>query len=216
MNKIALVVGATGLVGQLLVNELIADSSYQKIYVIVRRQPSIQHPKLKTIIANFEQLEQLNLPEKADHCFCSLGTTQKKSGKKGLQKVDYEYVQKLIGICRRDNIPKLMVVSARGANASSPFFYMRVKGLMEEAVKQSGIETTYLLRPSLITGKRHEFRFGEKMADYFFRMIDPLMIGKLKKIRSVSATKIARCMVKLVQNNDKGNYIIESDIIQSY
>ena len=216
MNKIAIVAGATGLVGQLLVNELIANSSYQKIYVLARRQPSIQHPKLETIVIDFDHLDQLELPEKADHCYCCLGTTQKKSGKQGLKKVDYEYVQKLIGICRRDNIPKLMVVSAKGANASSPFFYMRIKGLMEEAVKQSGIETTYLLQPSLITGKRNEFRFGEKMADYFFRLIDPLMIGKLKKIKAISATKIAHCMVILAQNDQKGNHTIESDVIQNY
>ncbi|HKM95000.1 MAG TPA: NAD(P)H-binding protein [Prolixibacteraceae bacterium] len=216
MNKIAIVAGATGLVGQQLINELTANSAYKKIYIIARREPHIQHPKIKTIITNFDQLEQLNLPEKADHCYCSLGTTKKKSGKKGLEKVDYHYVQKLLSVCRQHDINQFMVVSSKGANASSPFFYIRVKGLMEEAVKQSGIETTYILRPSLITGKRHEFRLGEKMADYFFRILNPLLIGKLKKIRSVSATKIARCMVSLAQNGEKGNYIIESDLIQSY
>jgi uncharacterized protein YbjT (DUF2867 family) len=93
---------------------------------------------------------------------------------------------------------------------------MNTKGKMEEAVKQTGNKTIYILRPSLITGKREEFRFAEKMGSLFYAILTPLMVGKLRKLRPISATKIARCLVGLAAKDESGIFTIESDIIQNY
>jgi|WetSurMetagenome_2_1015567.scaffolds.fasta_scaffold402706_1 uncharacterized protein YbjT (DUF2867 family) len=214
--KTALVAGATGLVGKELINELIADNNYQKVIVLTRRQLQVSHAKVEVILVDFDQLDGLMLPEKIDECFCSLGTTQKKSGKKGLYQVDFEYVVRLAQLCKRNNIPKFLVVSSQGANPDSAFFYMQTKGRMEEAVKTSEIETVYIVRPSLITGKREEVRFAEVVGYYMYKVFTPLMIGKLRKLRPVSGHQIAKSMIALAQKSEKGDFTIESDFIQKY
>lgn len=214
--KTALIAGASGLVGKELINELIANNLYQKVIVLSRRELQITHSKLEVILIDFDQLEQVNLPEKIDDCFCSLGTTLKKSGKQGQIRVDYEYVFKLAQLCKQFQIPKFLVVSSQGANPNSSFFYMQTKGRMEEAVKNSGVETVYIMRPSLITGKREESRFAEKAGSYFYKLFSPLMVGKLRKLRPVSGLQIAKSMIALAQKSETGNFTIESDFIQNF
>jgi uncharacterized protein YbjT (DUF2867 family) len=214
--KTALVAGATGLVGNELINELITNNNYQKVIVLSRREVKVSNSKLEVILIDFNHLEELILTEKIDECFCSLGTTQKKSGKKGLYQVDYEYVIKLAQLCNRNNIAKFLVVSSQGANPDSTFFYMQTKGRMEEAVKITGIETVYIVRPSLITGTREEVRFAEVMGYYLYKVFTPLMVGKLRKLRPVSGHQIAKSMIALAQESEKGNFTIESDFIQKY
>jgi len=214
--KTALIAGATGLVGRELIKELIESDVYQKIIVLSRRELTISDPKLQVKIVHFDFLDEVVFSENIDECFCTLGTTQKKSGQEGLLKVDYEYVLKLAHLCITYNIPKFLVVSSQGANSNSSFFYMQTKGQMEEAIKKAGIQTIYLVRPSLILGDRNEFRFAEKAGSYIYKLFTPLMTGKLKKLRPVSALQIARCLVDLAQNNEPGALTIESDYIQSY
>ena len=216
MNKIALVTGATGLVGSHIVAELTKNDDYQKIIVISRRKLSIDHPKLQVILTDFEELQHVVLTDKIDECYCALGTTQKKSGKTGMLKIDYSYVLKLTQLCIKLSIPKFLVVSSQGANANSMFFYMRTKGQMEVAVKKAGLSIAYIIRPSLITGKREEKRFSESMGYYLYKILSPLMIGRFKKMRPVSALKIARCMIALAQKDEPGVHVIESDLIQQY
>jgi uncharacterized protein YbjT (DUF2867 family) len=214
--KTALVAGATGLVGKELIKEMVTNDNYQKVIVLSRRELQINHPKLEVKLVDFDKLNDALLPDKIDECFCSLGTTQKKSGKKGLYKVDYEYVVKLAQLCKHLNIPKFLVVSSQGANPNAAFFYMKTKGEMEEAVKKAGIETCYIVRPSLITGKRDESRFAETIGSYVYKLLTPLMVGKMRKLRPVSGTKIARCMIALAKKGEKGNFTIESDFIQNF
>ena len=216
MNKTALIAGATGLVGKHIISELIAHHAYTKIIVLSRRSLNINHPKLIEKIIDFNLLEHTTITGKVDECYCALGTTQRKSGKEGMVKVDYEFVAKLTQLCKFNSIPKLMVVSSQGANPGSAFFYLRTKGLMEEAVKSSGVNTVYLIRPSLITGKREEFRLTETLSSYLYKIISPLMIGRFKKLRPVQAGQIARCMIALAQKDEKGSYTIESDFIQQF
>ncbi|MCF8359590.1 MAG: NAD(P)H-binding protein [Prolixibacteraceae bacterium] len=214
--KTALVTGATGLVGRNLIMELIADDNYSKLIVIARRELSIAHPKLEVIITDFSRLNEVKLPENINVCFCALGTTQRKSGREGMLKVDYEYVITLATICKNKGIKKFLVVSAKGANYHSRLFYFRTKGQMEEAVKKAGIETVYVVRPSLITGEREEFRFAEEMGYYASKLLSPLMVGRLKKMKPVSAYQIARCMIDLAGKDEKGNFTVESEMVQTY
>jgi len=213
--KTALVAGATGLVGGELIKILIDDPDYNKVIVLSRRELKIAHPKLEVILTSFDELEKVALPCPIDVCFCALGTTQNKSGKKGLFKVDYEYVVKF-ALLSALLAGKFLVVSSQGANAGSPFFYMKTKGMMEEEVKKTGNKITYIVRPSLITGNREEVRLAEKYGSYLYKIFTPLMVGKLRKVRPVSATKIARCLVGLANKNDQGIFTIESDVIQNY
>lgn len=212
----ALVAGATGLVGKELINELISDERFEKVIVLSRRQLAVSHPKLEVKLIDFDSLSDVNPEPKIDVGFCCLGTTQKKAGVEGRHKVDFEYVVELAKLCKRQNINTFFVVSAQGADSKSGISYSRSKGQMEDAIKALELGTTYFVRPALIYGKRDEFRFGEKVAFYLNTLFIPILIGKLRKFRPVSGTKIARCMVALSKKNHKGCFVIESDQILKY
>ena len=85
---------------------------------------------------------------------------------------------------------------------------------MEQAVLAEKINYTYILRPSLITGGRKEKRTGEKIAINVFKLINPLMIGPLKKYKSINADSIAQALI-YVANNDHDKSIIASDEIKT-
>jgi len=209
--KTALVAGATGLVGKEIINELLVHPEYEKVIVLARRGLSVSHPKLDVRLIDFHRLEELSLPEPVDACFCALGTTQRKSGREGMIQVDYTYVVEIANLCQRHSIPAFLVVSSQGADPQSSFFYLRTKGQMEEAVKKTAIKSIYILRPSLITGEREEFRLAEEMGYYASKLLSPLFVGKLRKMKPVSGLQIARRMVSLSQNSPGGRFTIESD-----
>jgi len=216
MQKTALVIGATGLVGKNITEQLISDERYGKVFIVSRRTAPFSHPKIEQITIDFDNLLELKLQDTVDECYCALGTTQKKSGKKGLYKVDFDYVKTTAKLCKANNTPKFSVVSSNGANAKSVFFYMRTKGQMEEAIKNAGIKQVSIVRPSLITGQREESRISESAGYYLYKIFQPFMIGKFRKLRPISAEKIARCMIKLNQEEWDGNRIVESDEIAGY
>lgn len=215
-TKTALIAGATGLTGSELINNLLENNNYKKVIVFSRRPLNINHEKLEIIVQPFEEILNYQPETKIDDCFCTLGTTQKKSGKEGLFKVDYEYVSMLAQFCKLNAITRFLVVSSQGANPQSPFFYMKTKGMMEEKVKSVQIPTTYILRPSLIVGKRVEYRPAEAIGYWIYKLFTPLMVGKFRKVRPIKASVIAKCMINMAQKEQTGFHTLESDIIQIY
>jgi uncharacterized protein YbjT (DUF2867 family) len=117
-----------------------------------------------------------------------------------------------------DNMEKkaliLFLVSAMGADKDSPFFYNRIKGNLEEDIKSLPIPLIYIFRPSLLIGDREEFRFGEKMAEWLFKPLNPLLRGKMLKYKPIKAQKVAKVMTSLAQKEVKGIHILESDSLQ--
>jgi uncharacterized protein YbjT (DUF2867 family) len=214
--KNALIIGATGLVGKNLVKETLASNLYKNVIVFTRRNLNIENPKLKEYIVDFDNLQAFKIDEKIDECFCALGTTIKKSGKEGQIKVDYTYVLNSALWCEANNVNKFLVVSSKGADYNSKIFYTRLKGQLEEAVKKINIPSVYIVRPSLILGDREEFRLGELIGQYAFKLINPLMNGKLKKYKAVSGNQIARCMIHLAQDEKQEKITIESDFITDF
>ncbi len=211
-----MIAGATGLVGSQLLDQLLNDNRYSKIVVISRRGLSFDHPKMVVCQISFDNLHEFTIDEPIDECYCSLGTTQAKSGKEGLRKVDFDYVVELAKLCKRMDVQKLLVVSSLGANINSGFFYMKTKGMMEKDVKEIGLVTLIVVRPSLITGKREEFRFAEKVGGFLYLIFTPFMVGPLKKYRPVSGKQIARTLIGLAQTNLVGSYFFDSDFINEY
>lgn len=215
-EKSAIIAGATGLVGNEILKLLSQNNKYKKLYVLGRRAPSIRHEKTEVILTNFENLDTIFFNTKIDDCYCAIGTTKKKSGKKGLFTVDYTYVVNLALLCEKLNISNFLVISSQGANSKAPFHYLRTKGLMEKKIKKKSIPGIFIFRPSIIIGKRIENRPTEKAGYYLYKLFSPLMVGKLKKLRPIPSQKIAKCMVHFAESNKTGIHTIESDIIQNF
>lgn len=211
----ALVLGATGLVGGEVVQELLRSEAYDEVKVLLRRPLAFQHPKLNQNIIDLEQLE-----EKADYftgvrdVFCCLGTTIRKAGSQvKFRKVDLEYPLRAAKVSRQRGVKQFLAVSAMGANPGSRIFYNRVKGEAEQVLCSVGLQGVHLFRPSLLLGERNEFRFGEAAGAWIMKGLDPLMRGRTSKYRAMPATTIARAMVSIALTGTAGSHVYPNDVI---
>ncbi|NEW80695.1 MAG: NAD(P)H-binding protein [Gelidibacter sp.] len=214
MGKTAIILGASGLTGQHLLSELIADESYGTIKLFSRKKTNNTSKKVIEFVGNLLELKNFKEDFTADEIFVCIGTTAKKTpDKKQYKKIDFGIPAAAAKLAKENHIQTFLVVSAMGANAKSSVFYNKTKGEMEQAVLSEKIMNTYILRPSIIGGNRHENRTMEKIGIAIFKLLQPFMLGKLKKYRIIEAENIAKAMIYLA-NEKPGLQIIESDKIQ--
>lgn len=207
-QRTALLLGATGLTGDLLLQLLLQSVQYKKVIIYVRKPTNQIHPKLVEQIIHYETIDTA---VEADDVFCCLGTTIKiAKTKEAFEKVDLHYPLKIAALQQKAGSTQFLVVSAMGASATSSIFYSRTKGLMEKGLTELGFESLYIFRPSFILGDRKEERMGEKIGIAISKLIAPLMIGPLKNYQPVEASAIAASMIKHALSNQKGNQVILS------
>ena len=212
--KTALLLGATGLTGSLLLQQLLQDAYYKKVIVYSRKSLNIQHQKLQEIIINFDTIDTA---VEANDIFCCLGTTIKKAGSKtAFEKVDFEYPLNIAQLQKNAGSEKFLVITAMGASANSSIFYSMVKGKLEKELQFLHFSSLYIFRPSLIIGNRKEKRIGERIALILSTIINPLLIGSLAKYKSVTAVAIAKAMIFSAKENKQGNQIILSNEIKKF
>lgn len=213
MERTAIVLGATGLTGSLLVDSLLCNDHYSKIIVFVRSQFHLSHPKL--IIEQINLLKLLDYKEHfvGDVLFCCIGTTKAKTPDKNIyRQIDYGIPTNAAKICDMNGIPNFIVMSSMGANVNSSVFYSKIKGEMEQAVLNTGIKNIYILRPSLIAGKRDEFRLFEMIAKMAMKVLNVFLVGSFKKYRSIKAKTIANAMIALDLKGSAAKIIESEDI----
>ncbi len=215
MSKTAIILGATGLTGSLLLEMLLEDERYGHVTLFSRNSCGIKHPKLTEYIIDMFQLEHYKEKFKADEVFCCIGTTKAKTSDKEIYtKIDYGIPVAAASLCKENDIETFVVISALGAKKSSKIFYNRIKGKMEAAVLEFNIKNTYILQPSLITGDREEKRLGESIMKFVFSLLKPILqFGELKRYRPIHPETIANCMVWLA-NHDYKSGRIKSKVIQ--
>lgn len=213
-DKTAIVLGATGLTGSILVTKLISDDRYNKIKVFTRKPLDIKNSKLDEVQCNLLELNSIKDEFIGDEVFCCIGTTTKKTPNKELYKqIDFGIPVNSAALCKENNIPSFLVMSSLGANAKSSIFYNKTKGEMEQAVLNQNIENTFILRPSIIIGERSENRIGENIGVVLMKIIQPFLNGSLTKYRTINAEVIANAMIELA-NNGSDEKVILSDQIQ--
>ena len=184
-----LLTGATGLVGGHLLNLLVADPRISEIIAPTRRPLPAQNKVINLVEEDLtDVLRPLETP--VDIVFCCLGTTRKQAGsKQAFIHVDYTLVVDSALTGQRLGATHLLVVSAHGANAHSPFFYNRVKGEMENALRHQGWPRLTLVRPSLLLGERHQPRGGESLFAPLFKLLPG-------NWRAVHARDVAEVMLR--------------------
>jgi len=216
-NKIALLVGATGLVGGHCLDLLLEDETYEKVIVLSRRSLQREHPKLQERTVNFDDLVREKDWTNADHIFCCLGTTIKKAGsQEAFSKVDFHYPHEIARLASQSGAEQFLLVSAMGADVNSKIFYNRVKGEVERAISELPFYGIQIFRPSLLLGNRQEFRFGEKIAKLLMPAFSFLLAGGLRKYRPIAAETVAVAMVETAKLNLKGINVFESNQIQFF
>jgi len=215
MLKSALVAGGTGLVGSQLVKLLIQSTKFDGVKVLVRKENPTQIEGADVLEVDYERLSEFEQYLKADVIFCCLGTTIKKAGsKEKFRKVDYAYPYELAKLCLKNGDIQFNIITANGANSNSFFFYNRVKGDIEKALEGLNIQNLNIFRPSLLLGKRNEKRITEEVGSIFASVVNPLLVGKLKKHRAIQGLTVARAMLNVSLKNLSGIHNIASNDIQ--
>lgn len=212
-DKTAIILGATGLTGGILLQLLLTDNRYSHLKVFTRSPLGLTHPKLTEIQCNLLKLEEQQAHFNADEVFCCIGTTKAKTPNKELYKaIDYGIPLTAAQLCKKNGIAAFLVVSAMGADPNSTVFYNKVKGEMEFAVLDMQIQKTHILQPSLIGGDRNESRPAEYFGKQLMKILSIFLIGSLRKYRTIAPESIAQTMVWLA-NNPYAENRLTSDII---
>jgi uncharacterized protein YbjT (DUF2867 family) len=200
--KTAIVIGATGLVGKILVNTLLADNRYQTIKVFARKPTGFYHPKLEEHIVDFDNIEKWKYNITGEELFSAMGTTIRKAKSKSAQyRVDVTYQYEVAKAASENGVKSYFLVSSSGANLNSKLFYLRIKGELDEKVQQLSFTKIRIMRPSLLLGERPEKRFGEKAAEQILKIVVPLF-PFLKNQRPIEAEKVANAMIALANDSD--------------
>ncbi|KXX68515.1 NAD(P)H-binding protein [Flammeovirga sp. SJP92] len=194
MNRVALVVGSTGLIGQHLLEKLSNNSDYDQIFALTRKPLKRKFSKVKEIIVDFENIENVQLETTIDDAFCCLGTTMRKAGSKdAFFKVDFTYCINFGKLAFQNGAKTFQIVSSMGANASSPFYYNKVKGKVENELANMNFPTLNIFQPSLLLGERSETRVGEDLGKVLNQIFAPLIP---KKYKGIEGQKVADYMMK--------------------
>lgn len=203
----ALLIGATGATGSDLLQLLLGDSKVERVAIFVRRDPQITHPKLEVHLIDFDKKEQWRHLVKGDILFSCLGTTLKDAGSKEAQwKVDHDYQYRLAEAARENGVGTLLLVSSMNASLKSPFFYARMKGELEEAVRKLGFPRLMIFRPPSLIRKgsdRAMERVGVKLIGFLNRL------GLLKSMRPIPTERLAQAMLYAAKSFRRGEHILE-------
>lgn len=207
-SKTAIVVGATGLVGNHLLLKLLTDPRYSKIKVFTRRRIGISDSKLEEHIVDFNLIEKWESKITGDELFSCLGTTLKQAGSKEKQYlVDYTYQYEIAKAAAENQVKKYILVSSAGANRFSLNFYLRIKGALEYDISQMPFEKIIIFQPSALLGKRVKERFFEKIGISIINLVTEI-IPFLKKYRPIKAETVAEAMINAANDSTNQKILI--------
>jgi uncharacterized protein YbjT (DUF2867 family) len=213
-RKTAVVLGATGLIGEHLVQELLKNEYFSKVRILVRRPLSLKHAKADVQVVNFHDEKDIAAKlDIGDVIFCCIGTTRKKvkGNKTEYRKVDYDIpiITARLGV--QHGFSQFLLVSAIGAHPAAANFYLQLKGCVEEDITALPFESIHIFRPSILLGKRNEFRLGESIGKVIMQAVSFLLIGAWRKYKPMPATDVAKAMVAAANEEIAGVHMYEYD-----
>jgi len=216
MNHVV-VFGGSGLVGAEVLHQLIKLSEVTHIATVTRRELSVKNNKLLPIISDLESVDDLTQKLKSfapKIGFCCLGSTLKKAGsKKAFAHIDHDLILNAARASYEAGARSFGLISSSGANANSPFFYLKVKGSIENDLQKIGFDKLVILRPGLLLGKRSESRPLEAITIKLSPFFSPLFRGPLKKYRPSTSEAVARKLIHLTINAGDGVQVVETQDI---
>lgn len=204
----AIVIGATGATGKDLVDQLLEDADFEQVDVFVRRKLDFSNSKLKVHVVDFEAIDIWKNEIKGDVLFSMLGTTLKQAGSQKKQwHIDYDYQFEVAKAACENGVQTLELVSSVGANPKSVFFYSRMKGALEEAVKSLPFPRTIIMRPPSLIRKNTD-RSGEHISVNVLKLFNRL--GLFKGLAPMPTEVVAKSMIKTAKDKKDGLRIFEA------
>ena len=213
--KTALVFGSSGLVGGHLLSQLIENDDYNKIKTFVRSEPEINDPKVEIIKTDFNNLENHKEHIKGDDCFFCIGTTKQNSPDKSeYRRVELEVPKQVAQIAKSNLVNSFVFVSSGYADPKSSGDYLKFKGEVEEELKRLDFPKLGIMRPSFLLGDRKEKRVGEKIGIFVFKLLSPLLLGPLKKMKPIQSETVAKAMISSANKNLEKNVFESNEIAE--
>ena len=209
------ILGGSGLIGMQLIKQACADHYFTKINVIVRRPLATKDPKINELVIDFADLSSVIKETIGDALVCTLGTTRKKTpDKKYYREIDLTYTLISAKGALENGHKQVHLVSSIGANEKSSVFYPALKGEIERLICELSFNSTFIYRPSILIGKRETARPIEWLSQRISSLINPLLIGSLKKYRSISGEKVAEKIINELKKNKVGMHYFESNELE--
>ena len=213
--KTALIFGSTGLVGGHVLDQLIQNKNYSKIKLFVRSAYEIDDPKIEIVKTDFNNLENHIEDIKGDDCFFCIGTTKKNSPDKDeYKRVELEVPKQVAKIAKSNLVNSFVFVSTGYADPKSSGDYLKFKGLVEEELKRLNFSKLGIMRPSFLLGDIKEKRVGEKIGIFVFKILSPLFLGPLKKMKPIHSATVAKAMISAANENLEKNIFESNEIAE--
>ena len=215
--KTALVFGSTGLVGGHLLDQLIKNENYNKIKLFVRSEIIINDLKVEIVKTDFNNMEKHKEEMTGDHCYFCIGTTKQNSPDKAeYRRVELDLPKQIAQITKSNSVNSFVFVSSGYADPNSSGDYLKFKGLVEEELKRLSFNKLGIMRPSFLIGDRKEKRLGEKLGIFVFKLLSPLLLGPLKKMRPINAETVAKAMIRAANENLEKNIFESNEIAELF
>ena len=215
MSFKAIIVGASGLIGSELLKCVSASDTFSEVLLINRRPLSINSSKIREVVINFDKLADIAGEISGDVIFSCLGTTRGKTPDAArYRKIELDYTLSIARYGLKNGAEQFHYVSSLGADPSSSSSYLKLKGEVENKLKELSFRILHIYQPSFLTGERRENRIAEKLMAPVMSLINPLLTGKLRKFQSISAEAVAKAMLNQSLENKEGVFTYPSDIIK--
>ncbi|MES2278539.1 MAG: NAD(P)H-binding protein [Bacteroidota bacterium] len=217
MAKKAIIIGASGLIGSNLLQILLDRDDYDSVLILVRKELPVKHKKLTQLVVDFDKLDNYANEITGEVIFSCLGTTQGQTPDKAVyRKIDHDYPVKLAQLGLKNGVNQFHLVSVVGADAKASAIYLKLKGETEEDLKKVGLPALHIYQPSMLTGRKEKVRFLESLINGLMIVVNPLLIGGLKKYHSIAASDVAKAIYNQSIDNETGTFIYQyNDIKQN-
>ena len=212
----AVLFGGTGLTGSCILDLLNNDPDFKSIIVVSRKRFTHSSNKISNKVIDFSDPAEIESCIKQDSIvFSCIGTTQAqvKGDKKKYREIDFDITLNIANACKKLSAKKFLFISSGGANSSSSNFYLKLKGEIEDAVIKTKNNSLFILKPSLLLGKRNNSRFMENIGQIIMPLFSILLPDSIK---AVKATLVAKCMLELSKSKRSNLNIIENKEILTF
>lgn len=205
----AIVIGATGLVGRSIISQLLLKPEISEVSVFARRSTGIQNPKLTEHIVDFEKVNDWKDKVTGDVLFSALGTTLKTVGSKEAQyRIDHDYQLMVALAAAANGVSSYVLISSVNSSSRSPFFYLKMKGELEDKVSTLSFKSMTILRPGPLKGNRENPRMMEVIST---AILSKLPVGS--GMKPVEGDQVAKVAIECGLKAKTGVAILEAKAI---